>query len=333
MDGGGRLVEPLARPRQSRRRPGDATFGPRASVLRHFFGHPAAGSSGAGSPLGRFAHRWLSPLCRLDAPRGSGVVATILLITMTVGYGIGLGGHGPQVLETLIDVRDLAANTAGFRVTKLALSGQRQMTREEILATAGVTGRSSLLFLDVEAARAKLKANPWIADATILKLYPDRLQIVVTEREAFALWQKDGRASVIARDGTVLEPYVARRYAQLPMVVGAGAELRANDFLGLLERYPEIGSNIRAAILVAERRWNLRLKNGMDVRLPETDVEQALAQLVTLEREKKLFTRDIVAIDLRLPDRVTVRLSDTLAKAREDALNKDKKTKKKGTDA
>jgi cell division protein FtsQ len=81
--------------------------------------------------------------------------------------------------------------------------------------------------------------------------------------------------------------------------------------------------------MVADRRWNLRLKNGIDVRLPETNVEQALDRLVALDREKKILSRDILAIDLRLPDRVTVRLSDAAAAAREEAL-KDKKKKKGG---
>ena len=88
---------------------------------------------------------------------------------------------------------------------------------------------------------------------------------------------------------------------------------------------------LRASIFVAERRWNLRLKNGIDVRLPETNVEQALDRLVALDREKKLLSRDIVAVDLRLTDRVTVRLSDAAAQAREDALKE--KKKKKGGDA
>ena len=105
----------------------------------------------------------------------------------------------------------------------------------------------------------------------------------------------------------------------------------ANDFLAIVDRYPDIRGMLRASILVAERRWNLRLNNGIDVRLPEADVEQALERLVRLDREKKLLSRDIVAVDLRLPDRVTVRLSDAAAQAREDAL-KDKK-KKKGGDA
>jgi cell division protein FtsQ len=66
------------------------------------------------------------------------------------------------------------------------------------------------------------------------------------------------------------------------------------------------------------------------VRLPETEVEQALSTLVTLDRNNKLLSRDITVVDLRLPDRVTVRLSDDASAARQDALNKDKKARKKG---
>jgi cell division protein FtsQ len=53
---------------------------------------------------------------------------------------------------------------------------------------------------------------------------------------------------------------------------------------------------------------------------------------VQLDHDKKLLTRDITVVDLRLADRVTVRLSDAVAQAREEALSASKK-KKKGGDA
>jgi cell division protein FtsQ len=163
----------------------------------------------------------------------------------------------------------------------------------------------------------------------VLKLYPGRLMIEITERQAFALWQEAGRLSVIAADGALLEPYVSRRFLSLPLVVGKGADTQARDFLALLARYPQVNSVTRAAILVGERRWNLRLKDGLDIRLPEQDVGNALAALTKLDKEDRLFSKDIVAVDMRLPDRLVVQLSDDAAKARED-LFKDKKKKKAG---
>jgi cell division protein FtsQ len=272
--------------------------------------------------------RW-SSLLSTRWPRGVGAGAAAVVILASVGYGAVKGDHVASIVAAMKDARDATANAAGFRIVSVALAGNRHVSREEVLAIAGVTGTTSLVFLDVEETRARLKTNPWIADATVLKLYPGELQIGIKEREPFALWQKDGRVSVIADDGTVLEPYVAPRLIELPLVVGRGAETRAKQFLALLDRYPAMRDFVRASVFVGERRWNLRLKNGIDVRLPETDVAPALERLVALDQEKNLITRDIVAIDLRLPDRVTVRLSEAAAQARIDAA----KPKKKGGNA
>ena len=273
--------------------------------------------------------RW-SSLVNARWPRGIGTAGTVAVILASLAYGSVKGEHVPTVIAALKDARDAAANAAGFRIVSVALAGQHHISREDVLAAAGVTDTTSLLFLDVEQTRERLKSNPWIADATVLKLYPGELQIGIREREAFALWQKNGQVSVIADDGTVLEPYVAPRLIELPLVVGRGAETRAKEFLALLDRYPDLRASVRATVLVGERRWNLRLKNGIDVRLPETDIAPALERLVALDKEKTLTTRDIVAIDLRLPDRVTVRLSEAAAQARIEAA-KDKAKKKGGS--
>jgi cell division protein FtsQ len=265
-------------------------------------------------------------------PRRAGAAASVLLLIASACFGIVKGGHLEAFVAAVSDTRNAIANSAGFRITAVAINGRKQLSQDEILAIGGVNGRSSLLFLDAGAVRERLKADPWIAEATVQKFYPGELRIDIVERSPFALWQQDGRLSLIADDGAVLEPYVSRRFISLPLVVGKGAESRARDFLALLARYPQVRAVTRAAVLVGERRWNLRLKDGLDVRLPEYDVGNALASLSKLDKDERLFSRDIVAIDMRLPDRLTVQLSDDAAKAR-DELFKDKKSKKKAGDA
>src|SRR5579871_416473 len=334
MDGGGRFAGSLS----GRAAPWPGNAAVAASVSRraraqgrwprHGFG--ALDASARWRRFALFLDRVASRLARL--PRHIGVIATILMIAASTGYGAVRGGQANQVIDFFKDARDAAANAAGFRIATVAISGERHLSREEILAAAGVTSRTSLLFFDVADARTRLLTNPWIEEATVQKLLPDRVVISISERKAFALWQKAGRVGVIAADGTVLEPYIVRRYADLPLVVGIGAETRAREFLAMLDRRPELRANVRASVLVAERRWNLRLKNGVDVRLPEFDVEQALDQLAALEREARLSSRDITAIDLRLADRITVRLSDGAFQAREEAAKK-KTQKPKGGSA
>jgi cell division protein FtsQ len=280
--------------------------------------------------------RSFDALMKLQVPRGLGASAAAMLLLASTYYGVVKGGHEPAIAAQVQDICDGAANSVGFRISEIALSGEHEVSREDILALAGVTGRSSLLFLDAGQTRVRLLTNPWIAQAAVLKLYPGRLRIEIKERKAFALWQKEGRVYLIAADGTVLETYVPQRFASLPLVVGDGAEHAAQDFLVLLKRYPAIANSVAASVLVAERRWNLHLKEGVEVLLPEHEPAQALALLADLDRDKKLLSRDIVTVDLRLPDRVTVRQSDAAAAARDEALKaaaeKDKK-KKKGSEA
>ena len=328
MDGGGSLARSL-------RSPGPqadlkaAAIGA-AVLLRERLGINRAGARQR--PEREYhPHRLIALLDRY-IPHRAGVAATVLMLLGSAGYGIVKGGHLEELTSAASDTRNAIANSAGFRITAVAINGRKQLTQDEVLAIGGVNGRSSLLFLDAAAVREKLKANPWIGEATVLKLYPGQLQIDIVERSAFALWQQDGRLSVISDDGAVLEPYVSLRFVSLPLVVGKGADTRARDFLSMLARYPQVRAATKAAILVGERRWNLRLQDGLDIRLPENDVGNALAALSKLDKEDRLFSRDIVAVDMRLPDRLTVQLSEDAAKAREE-LFKDKKPKKKAGDA
>ena len=273
--------------------------------------------------------RWGAALVDLKVPRGAGSSAAALLLLASASYGAVQGGHTAQILENVQNLCDAAANSLGFRISEIALAGEKEIGRNEILELAGITDRSSLLFLDAARTRARLLNNPWISDATVLKLYPDRLRIEIKERKPFARWQKDGRVALIAADGTVLDASVSPRFSDLPLVVGKGAEQTGQGFLALVARYPMIAQITEASVLVAERRWNLHLRGGVEILLPESETDRALHILVDLDRNKKLLSRDIMAVDLRLPDRVTVRQSDAAAAAREQALKDAEKEKAK----
>ncbi|MGA7971336.1 MAG: cell division protein FtsQ/DivIB [Pseudolabrys sp.] len=306
-------------------------IGRRAAVVRWLRAHTSAQPGWRRTFL-----RWSTTLLQLEMPRGAGASAAALLLVASAGYGAVRGDHLKTIVANVQDICDSAANTVGFGISEIAIAGRHNLTRKAILAAAGITGQTSLLFLNAHAARARLMKNPWVAEATVLKLYPSRLRIGITERKPFALWQKDRHVSLIAADGTVLEPYAPRRFLSLPLVVGKGAQHDAQDFLALVRRYPDIAPRVKAYALVADRRWNLYLKDGVEVLLPDADPAHALDTLVDLDRDKKLLSRDITRVDLRLADRVTVRLSDAAYATREAAIKaaeKARKAKRKGGEA
>jgi cell division protein FtsQ len=273
--------------------------------------------------------RWSAAALRYRAPKGIAASAAALLLLASVCYGVTRGDRLAVIAANLQDICDNAANAAGFGIAEVALAGEHNLSRKAILHAAGITGNTSLLFLDAHAARNRLMKNPWVAEATVLKLYPGRLRIEITERKPFALWQQDGRLSLIAADGTELEPFAPRRFLSLPLVVGDGAQHEAQAILALVRRYPDIARQVEAYSLVARRRWNLYLAHGLQVLLPEDKPARALALLVDLDRKKQLLSRDITKVDLRLGDRVTVQLSDAAASAREAAVKAAEKARKK----
>ena len=186
----------------------------------------------------RFARRYLAPVAGWHVPRGIGIAASMVLVFGSIAYGTVKGDHVTALVGELRNARDAAANAAGFRVAEFAITGRRLLTDQEVLAAAGVTRETALLFLDVAEARTRLTESPWIAEATVRKLYPGRIEIDITERVPFALWQTDGKINIISADGTVLAPLTERRFVALPLVVGRGAEKKARGFLATLDRHP-----------------------------------------------------------------------------------------------
>ncbi|MFC0283928.1 cell division protein FtsQ/DivIB [Camelimonas abortus] len=292
----------------------------------------AAGFAGHGPVRRRrawFARRAAArPLADRIPPRtGTALVFCFMALVGITGYH--LGGHDVAFREAYGEPRDVLARAAGFGVSRIDISGLKELRREEALKATGVTGRSSLLFLDVNEVRAALERLPMVKEASVRKLYPDALAISITERQPAALWQKNGELFVIAADGAPLGPVTDMRFARLPFVVGEGANLRAAEYAALLERAGPLRGRIRAGSLEAGASWTLTMDNGVRVRLPAGEgAAAALERLVRLEREHRLLEKDILMVDLRMPDRVVARQTVEAAAAREEMLrNRARQTK------
>jgi cell division protein FtsQ len=216
------------------------------------------------------------------------------------------GWIGRQVEWALAAGYQLTAD-AGFAVDQVLVEGRGRTARAAILSALRVQRGTPILAVDPETARNRLEALPWIAQATVERRLPKLLYLRLTERKPLALWQLDGKLSVIDRAGRVIPGVPAKRFARLPLVVGPGAPKQAAALLAMLEREPTLKPLVDAAVRVGGRRWNLQLQGGIDVRLPEEDPAEAWSQLARLERDHGLLARDVVTIDLRLPGRLVVR--------------------------
>jgi cell division protein FtsQ len=258
---------------------------------------------------------WTRRLQR-QAPRGVGLALAAALIFGAGAFGAARGGEYASFVASEGSVPDFIARALGFDIAIVTISGQAELSESEILADAGVSPKNSLLLLDAAQARARLETAPLVKQASVRKLYPNHLVIDLVERTPCALWQKDGQVSVVAADGAVIDQMRDQRFAGLPFVVGEGANQRLSEYTALVAGAGELGPKIRAGVLVANRRWNLKMTSGVEVMLPEVNPQAAVATLVRLQRESRVLDRDVLSLDLRLEGRMFARLTEEAAAAR-----------------
>ncbi len=321
MDGGRRLLRPLK------------------EVLESF--HPSfpvfAGASidvlvEMRRPVTRSGHRgrtsFLFSLLSLATAPGANAVFSFVFLAVVGFYGSILGGQYAAFTASHGTLADFVARSIGFGIRSVTVTGVHELAEKEILAAAGISPTKSLLFLNAAKLREKLKALPLVKEASVSKLYPHRLLIEIEERKPIALWQKDGRVQIIAGDGIPIDTLHDARFLSLPLAVGDGANAHIGDYLALLHAAGGLRGRIEAGIFVAQRRWNLKLKNGIEVALPEKGAVAAVAELDRLQRDYHVLDKDIVALDLRIPGRLIVTLPEDIARARMEVLAH--RTKRKG---
>jgi cell division protein FtsQ len=256
-------------------------------------------------------------------PGHAGLKAMAGLFLATAVAGMLIGGHTMTVVSAV-------TAWSGLAIQKIEITGQSATSEVDIIHAIGIGPFPSLVTFDVDAGRAGIATLPWVKQATIKKLYPDTLQIAVIERQPFAIWQHDDKLALIDRDGAVITDDIGEDYAKLPFVVGDGAAPRAGEYAELIAGVPSLQPRIHAGVLVAGRRWNVVLDNGVQLLLPEQDPGAALVAVAALDAENGLLSRDVAAVDLRLADKLVVRLTDAGAAVRKALLDQRDKLLKKG---
>jgi cell division protein FtsQ len=273
-------------------------------------GKPKINRSGSKRGRGndRLVSRWASSLKSTAMRMALWSVVLVVFFLSVVVAGLFSGGHVSAAIASAKQKADQMMASAGFTVQTVTLEGHTKTAPKEVGRMLGIKAGDLMLYVDVDEARARLEALPWVKNAEVKRVWPNRIVVHITERRPVALWQIDGAIAVIDAMGKPISGQDPARFAGLPLVVGKGAETSVGALLALIDTQPNLKSRVKAAVRVGERRWNLRLANGVEVRLPEEGAEAALAELIRLEREENVLARDIKAIDLRFPDRFIVKL-------------------------
>ncbi len=291
----------------------------------------AGSRNGAGSAVSVImAHRIVLPRpLRKTARRLRRLLGGGVTVTRRGLFVFAAGFAGVTALSALVhstgseSFTSRIAPSLGIAVSYYDVLGNREVSEIEVVKLIREQHGEATLFYDVDAARGSLLAHPWIADATVSKVYPNRLKIAITERQPFAVWQNEDGLWLVGRDGGILDQFDGRR-SDLPLVVGKGAAPEAAKMISQVRQLGLFGDQIKGFVRVGERRWDIELRDGLVVMLPEENAGAALRHLAKLETDTGLLERDIDRIDMRLADRVVVALGpnavETVSAQREEQV-------------
>jgi len=242
------------------------------------------------------------------------------ILALAVGFGLHDGGHLKYPGSPWENASGRIASLFGFAADGIKIAGLKYHDAESVLTPLGVRPGGSLIGFDAANARHLLENMDWVLSAKVMRLFPNQLEIVVVEREPFALWQRGGSHYVIDKTGSAMSSLDPARMAGLPLVTGEGAQSAISDLVNQLEAHPRLKSKMLAAARVGQRRWTLHLDNGVSIALPEKDAERAMARVEELDRRYELLSKGIKGIDLRIAGRVTVMVSEAPATGSESKL-------------
>lgn len=232
---------------------------------------------------------------------GSAVILSLILVVLWAG---GYFGMMARAADRAVGG---ATASAGLEVRRVLLRGAHQTAHEEILAALGPIVGAPMVQVSLKDARASVESLGWVRAAAVTRLMPDTIVVSIREREPAAVWQVEGDLHLIDASGAIIRSVGAYEYSNLPFIVGTGAADAASELLTALRRHEELTKRTYALVRVGDRRWDLRLRNNMEIKLPETGFEKAVDDIALMHAAHATLDQPLEYIDLRDPERTVMR--------------------------
>jgi len=199
------------------------------------------------------------------------------------------------------------AHQGGVHLADVAVEGRSQVDSKDILKCVGLVRGETLTQLNPANVKACLEKNPWVRSATVVRNFPNQVQIQLVERDPIAIWQYKSQHKLLDREGAVIGVKDVSQYANLLLVAGEQAPQHLNELIKALADYPDIKDQLSAATHIRGSRWDFKMNGGMMVKLPDENIDKALKQLRKLAAQYHLWERGYSVLDMRLEDQLILK--------------------------
>ncbi|MEM6727071.1 MAG: cell division protein FtsQ/DivIB [Pseudomonadota bacterium] len=263
----------------------------------------------------RFQRIWLTPILRALLRTGIPCFVVSLLVLNHVSQP-----ETRQALAaSLLDARAWVEERPEFMVRLMSVEGAPPEVADAIRGALHLDLPLSRFDLDLEALRQSVEDQPPVKRAALRIRPGGLLEVSVIERVPALVWRSAQGLVLLDIDGVAVATAAARAdRADLPLVVGQGADAAASEALDLFQAASPLAARARGLRRMGARRWDVVLDRGQVIQLPEAGAVRALERVILLDQSQELLARAITHIDLRNPRRPTLRMAeDSLEELRE----------------
>jgi len=197
----------------------------------------------------------------------------------------------------------------------IQIQGAQHASRRAIEGAFAEDMGQSIYLLPLEARRATLRTVDWVKDATVMRLWPNRVVVRVAERKPVAFVTLSGsRYGLIDEDGVILPPATDRFH--LPVLRGVAARHPLADRRDRVQRMQRL---LRALGANADKIAEVDVTDREDLRVTQTyggrmvtlllgDQNFAVRYQNFLNHYAEIRDKmpDASSLDLRMEDRITV---------------------------
>ncbi|MBL3561646.1 cell division protein FtsQ/DivIB [Rhodovulum sulfidophilum] len=259
----------------------------------------------------RWAYRaqrlWLTPMVRRAVLKG----LPLVVLAAVPAIWLADAERRATLGDGLAEIRREIETRPEFMVKLLVIEGASDPIDREIRAIVPLNLPASSFDLDLEAMRQAVTALDAVKSAE-LRIRPGGvLEMKIAQREAALVWRSRDGLSLIDAGGRRVAALDSREdRADLPLIAGDGAGKAAPEAMALFAAAAPISDRVRGLVRMGERRWDVVLDRDQRILLPETGAVAALERVIALEDVSGMLARDIEAVDLRNPERPTLRLTE-----------------------
>jgi cell division protein FtsQ len=236
-----------------------------------------------------------------------GLILLVMIGVFWVGSWFVLSGASARTAQAIDSAILDKTSEWGFSVRNIMVDGRQRTDVDTMRAMLNIERGDPIFSFKPAQAKAMLEKMSWVKTAHVERRLPDTIYIKLTERKPFALWQRNKKLALVDAQGVVLTTENLKEFKNLIILVGDDAPKLAPTLLSMLHAEPLIEERVEAATLIGGRRWDLKLKSGATIKLPEKELGLALRKLATNHEEDGILDKNVISIDVREGDRITVR--------------------------